>query len=414
MRVGIAADDLTSATDGATPFVLRGQRCTVHFDGSLAPVVAADIVSMNKDSRSRCREEAARRSTATALRLAGADILFHTVDSTIRGHLEAEVLAALSASGRKMALLAPAFPQAGRTTVGGLQFVDGTPVSQTSFAADPVHPVTQPSIRHHFPSVPDQMVRFCALDDVRMLSPASFVQGDEILLICDAATQHDLDLLVAAIAQPRDVLFCGSPGMARALAGRLAMQEAPCTVVPRAALPLAVVGSANITSERQKRLLLGDTAVAHVIVDPARAVESPEIAAQEALDRSAMALTRAKSLAVMVGDTQEPVSDPNRICEALGLVAAQLIRTLPVDGLVLTGGDTASAIFKALDIGEMLLCGELEPGISVGRVESPRPMGVITKAGGFGGVDVLAEAMEFLRNGGAGGATRIGPGLAML
>ena len=63
------------------------------------------------------------------------------VDSTLRGPLAAEIEAALAASGRTRAVVAPAFPATGRTTVGGVQHLDGVPVHATRFAHDPVSPV---------------------------------------------------------------------------------------------------------------------------------------------------------------------------------------------------------------------------------------------------------------------------------
>jgi D-threonate/D-erythronate kinase len=108
VQIGIAADDLTSTTDGAVPFVRSGHSCDVWFDYRFAPPPHTGVLSINKDSRARSRDEAERRARAATLKLGGVDVLYHTVDSTIRGHLEAEILAALRASGRKFALLAPA------------------------------------------------------------------------------------------------------------------------------------------------------------------------------------------------------------------------------------------------------------------------------------------------------------------
>src|SRR5436190_1924736 len=60
-----------------------------------------------------------------------------------RGPLAAELEAARAASGRTAAVVAPAFPATGRTTVGGVQLVDGEPVHRTRFARDLVSPVRE-------------------------------------------------------------------------------------------------------------------------------------------------------------------------------------------------------------------------------------------------------------------------------
>ncbi|MGO8565420.1 four-carbon acid sugar kinase family protein, partial [Rhizobium ruizarguesonis] len=71
--------------------------------------------------------------------LASAEILYNTVDSTIRGHVGAEVSAARAASGRAVSIVAPAFPAGGRTTEGGLQLLRGVPLEKTEFAMDTLH-----------------------------------------------------------------------------------------------------------------------------------------------------------------------------------------------------------------------------------------------------------------------------------
>ena len=127
--VAIIADDLTSAADGASPFVAPG-RAAIVARGRPSPRECA-VLAVDCGSRSASRSEAATRVAEATARLAGRDVLYKTVDSTLRGHVTAELQACFKASGRKTLVLAPAFPAAGRTTVGGIQLVDGVPVSET-------------------------------------------------------------------------------------------------------------------------------------------------------------------------------------------------------------------------------------------------------------------------------------------
>jgi uncharacterized protein YgbK (DUF1537 family) len=63
-----------------------------------------------------------------------------------------------------------------------------------------------------------------------------------------------------------------------------------------------------------------------------------------------------------------------------------------VGGLVLSGGDTAVAVARALGAHGLVVEDELEPGVPVGRLLGPRPLPVVTKAGGFGGPEALVLA----------------------
>jgi uncharacterized protein YgbK (DUF1537 family) len=64
---------------------------------------------------------------------------------------------------------------------------------------------------------------------------------------------------------------------------------------------------------------------------------------------------------------------------------------------VLTGGDTASFVLRALNASSILLAGELAPGIPWGIIQGGDAEGciVITKSGGFGRHDTLADAFDF-------------------
>src|SRR5690606_25502766 len=72
----------------------------------------------------------------------GKTILYKKIDSALRGPIAAELSGLLDALARAHRILvAPAFPAAGRTTVDGVQRLDGRPVHLTPMADDPLNPV---------------------------------------------------------------------------------------------------------------------------------------------------------------------------------------------------------------------------------------------------------------------------------
>ena len=155
-------------------------------------------------------------------------MLYKTVDSTLRGYIAEELEACFAASGRKSLVFAPAFPQAGRTTIGGIQLVDGIPVSESAYGHDPVHPARHSALADLVPN---------CIKNVTLL---------------DAVTQEELDSQIASIEDAELILWVGSPGMAAALSRRF---------VPAKTLPplidgisndvLVVIGSANLRSHIQ-------------------------------------------------------------------------------------------------------------------------------------------------------------------
>src|SRR3954463_8919764 len=145
-KVGVVADDLTGAADGGVQLARAGYRTAVAFHGEPVPAGGAARgggVGLDTDSRALAADAAAARRRAAARAVAGAPIVLKKIDSTLRGHVGAEVAAALEASGRGVAIVAPAFPPAGATPAGGVQRLDGEPVHRTRFAHDPVSPVRE-------------------------------------------------------------------------------------------------------------------------------------------------------------------------------------------------------------------------------------------------------------------------------
>ncbi len=338
--IGILADDLTSAADGTAPFVQRGLRALVG--RRRLPLQQATILAVDSGSRSLSASQAAQRASELAEQLASRDVFYKTVDSTLRGHVRAEIEAAFTASGRKMLVFAPAFPGAGRTTVSGVQLVNGIPVAETGYGRDPVHPA-----RH------SRLVE---------LVPSSI--GNVVIL--DAATQGELDVKIAALPDPESILWVGSPGMALALAKRLApVQISSDVTLAGGSEILVVVGSANPRSHRQAERIGVERGVA---------------------------LLRAPV---------ERIDDPNSILRDIAQAAARRVVDERCDVVIATGGDTMEAILEGLKISAFEILQELEPGFPLGRafLGNGRELLIAMKAGGFGDDDTLRRAIAQLRSG---------------
>ncbi|WP_246724692.1 four-carbon acid sugar kinase family protein [Rhizobium phaseoli] len=395
LKVGILADDLTSATDGAAPFVSMGHRCVVFTDHRGSPPENVAIVSVNKVSRAASVEDAVDRATQVAKSLMSADILYNTVDSTIRGHLGAEIMAALAASGRAVAIVAPAFPGGGRTTEGGRQLLRGMPVENTEFAKDPLHPITDSHLRPLFRGIPDAEVRFLGLAEIRALKSGELIADGRKLLIADAAIQEDLALLVKSAADPKSILWCGSPGLATALADYVGWADDIALSTAPAPLNLFVIGSINPLNREQCSRLIGTGNVQQITVNAEEASRSPVLAAQSALAQYSQSVSSGDViLTTSEGGTS---AQPRSVAMALGQAVRAIMDLHPVTGLFLTGGDTAESVLRELEIGSLDLLGEIEPGIPIGRTTGSHPIHIITKAGGFGSSNVLLKSAELLR-----------------
>ncbi|MGW7363483.1 four-carbon acid sugar kinase family protein [Streptomyces sp. NPDC054841] len=391
--VAILADDLTSAGDGAAPFRAAGFPARISLAGpDHGP--ATGVTAIDLDTRTGPADVAAALTARAATALSGADVVLKTVDSTLRGHLAAEIgaaLTALAASGRRTAVIAPAFPAEGRTTVGGVQLLAGRPVHETAFAEDPAHPVRCADLTRLIPgAVRADLVapQERTVSRGRTVSPGRTVSrllGTAPLVLADAACDEDLDALVAAVPDPGQVLWVGSPGLAAALARRLG--PGPGSPAPegdiRSSRPrvLVVVGSLHPAGHEQSaRFATRESGALVPVLDPA------------AVDLAERELA-ARSRALLHGPD---VRTEHSVPQALARAVVALASRDAFDALVLTGGETARTVLLALGARDLDLVDEPEPGIALGLLDHPRRISVALKAGGFGDRDTLRRLTDLI------------------
>jgi uncharacterized protein YgbK (DUF1537 family) len=356
-RVAIVADDLTGACDAAVGFTRAGYRAYVVFARGGEPDAGADVLAVDVDSRHRAPEEAARLVGDRVRALRDVPLLIKKLDSTLRGNVAVELEAALAASARGAAIVAPAFPRYGRTTAGGVQRLDGVPVHEGFAGRDPIAPARSSDLL--------ELLGRAAplgreeLGDRERIERLAHAGG---FIVADAETDDDLDTLVRSA--PQGVLWAGSTGLTQAF-GRVHADAAAHPGHDPAPRPgahrvVVAVGSLNPLARRQlARLREAGHARVAILASPERA------------------------------------ADPRAVATELGSAVLAEVRA-GADGVVLTGGDTASAALGALEATGFSLLGEVEPGIPVGILRGGHDILAVTKAGGFGSDDALTASVDAL------------------
>ncbi|HWP65306.1 MAG TPA: four-carbon acid sugar kinase family protein, partial [Candidatus Limnocylindria bacterium] len=230
----VLADDLTGACDIATALLPWSGPVVVETHAGAPRPAGAALWVRNTQSRTLPVAEA-RRAVQQAVADAGAAraVVLKKIDTALRGHLGAELEAAMEAAGAAEVFVLPAIPAVGRTTVGGVQLLDGVPVHRTAFAADPLHPVDRSEVAAHVERGSSRRCRVLALEEVRSRArlAAAIERGreaDETVFVCDAVTDDDLDAALAVLLErPRPLVLAGSLGLGRALRRRLAVDGSP-------------------------------------------------------------------------------------------------------------------------------------------------------------------------------------------
>lgn len=384
----VVADDLTGAADTGAGFVRSGLRTVVTWFRDELDVdvgAGADVLAIDTGSRGASAKHAAARTAQVtgALLAHGVKTIFKKVDSTLRGHIGAEVAAVLEAwYAGSIAIVAPAFPATGRTTVGGTQHVGG--------AVLPGPPIASMLARAGLNAelLDLSAVRSDGLTEAMMACLSRGVRA----VVCDAETEDDLQRVVrAGVALPVNPLWVASGGLARALAMTIARRnhtshaEGPTTSKPgppgSADGPaLTVVGSASPVARAQAAQVIASGA-AHVPVPVGESVEPGLTGKIERLLRSGRDV---------IVTLEGPTGGPGKPATMLGELLAS---SAPLVGaLIVTGGETATSVLRAWDTLGLRLAGEIEPGVPLSVSIAPRPIPVVTKAGSFGRPETLSYA----------------------
>ncbi|HTX33522.1 MAG TPA: four-carbon acid sugar kinase family protein [Bryobacteraceae bacterium] len=350
LDVLLVADDLTGACDAAAPFAAAGIRATVML-ALEADVGETRVLAVTTDSRGLPADEirGAMSAAAALLPAIPAQVVFKKIDSTLRGNTAVEIAAALETFGCRAAVVCPAFPAMHRVVRQGYLHV--------ATAADfgPVHVPTHLSSAHR------------AACELR-----AAVSGGDRMVSLDAECDADLDRIAAEIAALEGpILWAGSAGLAAALARSLNPGSYRAPKPARAGPVLFCIGSDHaVTLAQQAALLSARNTVP---------LECPAAAISQALVRGQHVLLR------IPRDPQAGAS----LCEWLPRA--------PAAALVLSGGDTASLVCRALGVTSIALCDEIVSGIPRGVLQGGAldGMPVVTKSGGFGNCDALIEIADY-------------------
>jgi uncharacterized protein YgbK (DUF1537 family) len=408
MTLLIIADDLSGAADCAIAFASAGLSTVVTLDAS-HDTGDASVVAIDTDTRRLSASQAAERTLMACQTLRKpAQRLYKKIDSTLRGNWAAEVASLQSFAG--LAIVAPAFPATGRTTVEGKVLVNGQPLESTDTwklehadrSADIAALLEGAGLRTAKLGL--STLRGDAAALARHI--VEIAGGDTQALIVDAQTTEDLQALATVTMSIDESMFwVGSGGLAREIAGLPAMAknaaQRPESVREKHAPTLVLVGSLSGVSERQCAMLKERASIGELVVPPAVLRQGKAHADWAGWEiRIGEYLRRGDDLLLRIG--RDEAFDPAEGARLSTLLAAMVRPHFShVGGLVATGGETARAMLGAVGIGSLQLLCEIEAGVAFGRPissrEGHRP-GVVTKAGAFGTDHALYAAWLHMNN----------------
>lgn len=423
VKLAIIADDLTGACDSGIKLKNLGAATTVIVDvdrcGEL-PCGENRVISVSTNTRSACVETAADEVSriVSMLKREGVQSFYKKVDSVLRGNTGCEVEACRVCAGADFALVAPEFPDNGRTIENGkLHIRSGNGISVCADALEAVRA-----------TAPNANCARIGLSDVRagkdklVRAIEAQVKAGAVIIIADAVTNLDMQLLAQAAEYfGSRCLPAGSAGWlpylcdSRGFDGGVEGCDAAAFSTEGKHV-IICVGSRHPVTLAQVTDMKAVGDYSHYLIEMSdddhlsaengvtELLNSIRSDAEKGRVSEGVLVTTTSIYGGVLGDELQLLTkntDNKEVVNALSEAVSGIFDVIPVGGLVLTGGDTADGVLTRLGCGRLELFSEPLTGMVAGLADiGGEKLPVITKSGGFGGYDALDELFRYISSGG--------------
>ncbi len=419
LLLGCIADDFTGATDLANNLVRAGMRVVQTIGVPAAPLdVGVEAVVVALKSRTIAPADAVAQSLAALrwLQAQGAQQFYFkvcsTFDSTPQGNIGPVTDALMAALSAGFVAVTPAFPDNQRAVFKGHLFVGDVLLSDSGMRNHPLTPMTDANLVRVLQAQTQRRVGLVehgvvARGAAAIAERMAQLQRDGVAMaIVDAIRNDDLVQLGQALKGHK--LVTAGSGVAIGLPANWGLAPSPgAAVLPAAGgLKAAVSGSCSVATNGQ---------VAHARaagmpvfgIDPLQLAAGTDVTAQalawarERLAAGPVLITAsAEAAQLQAVQAQLGASRAGELVEhTLAAIGRGLVQ-LGVRQLVVAGGETSGAVVQALEITQLQIGAQIDPGVPWCAAQSPAAGGqllhITLKSGNFGTADFFSKAFAAL------------------
>lgn len=411
IRLFVVADDVTGALDTGVKFAVSGIPTKIITD------IKYDFSKMDPSMKVLVMDAGTRHLTLQAaydtvydvVRRAvavGIPFIYKKTDSALRGNIGSELTAALKASGETMLTFLPAYPSMARTTIGGVQYLEGIPIHETVFGQDPFEPV--------YCSYIPKIIKLQSEIPVRVIKLKEHFKPQKENGICvfDCETREDLYRIASELNNEGVLrIMAGCAGLAGVLPEVLGLRGIP-TAEPKLHHPLLVV-SGSVNEISQKQLFYAENNGFK------RVTLTPEQKLEPAFLDSTEGEVLFQSVRVLCGENSPLIIDTNdmfsktatvdyarkhnisneqvrvRITNTLGRILKAVVDAGIESTMLVSGGDILMGFMQQVDCREIIPVYEIESGVVYSQFQyQGKPFQIISKSGGFGNEQLLVSLAE--------------------
>ena len=424
--IGIIADDLTGANDTSLQLFLRGCKTQVAFgeDISIDENLKTEVFAMSTETRNvdaKTAHEKVLNVSENILKKYNFEYIYKKIDSVLRGNIAVEVVTLLDSLEYDAAVIFPAFPNEGRTTIGGFHLVKGIPLQRTEVSRDPACPIMESNIINLLKSqLPEEMANYTDLISLDVVMKGAgpiltklndLISKGKKLIVADAVSTTDLEQIAFAVTKSSyKILPVGSAGAAQAL-GKIWHPDTDEDLVKEPQVPnlpkLVVSGSAtDLTASQIKRLQENDNIenTYFIAIKPQNIFSNDfEEIAERVLNNLIKDNTVIIHSSELIENTEELSSllieneltkevFISKICDYLASVTKTVLSQKEAV-LITVGGETSYKCCRAIGSKNLQIIDTVAPAIPLG-VDHKGQL-IVTKSGNLGTQNTLIDVVRY-------------------
>ena len=425
----IIADDLTGANDTALQYFSSGIPAKIiidsNYDISKDETNNIEVFAYSTESRNLNKEEALNNIVETTKKIKQ-DInsvnFYKKIDSTLRGNVGIELVALLEIFKKDAAIIAPAYIEENRTTIGGYQLLNGIPIERTQAALDPKAPISESYIPNILKKDINpqlfELISSINFDKVAKgagpisLKIKELIQKGKKIIVADAMSNVDLEQISLAINKSGfDILATGSAGLAKAInkiQNNDNLYKKPqhiknCPNHPR----LIISGSATQLAKKQIQKMVDEKSCMCVNLEAEDIIENKKEFLDLILEKLSQNIDVIVHSSYISGEEinkNENIKDnlvdagisksefADMITEYLSDLVAQINEKQEFI-LIMIGGETSFKSLKKINSKYLQIVDAILPAIPL-CIDSNGKI-TVTKSGNFGNANTLIEIIDY-------------------
>ena len=428
--IGIIADDLTGAGDTALQFFMKGSNTEIIFEPKeeFKNHLNVDTWALSTETRNEDAKIAAEKIWDTAVKFQNnlkIENFYKKIDSTLRGNIAIETLSMLDAIGYDAAVIAPAFIQEGRMTIGGYQLLKGVPIERTDAARDTYAPIYDsyiPDILRK--QLNENLHDIVGLIELKTVAKGAFnittklnelIEKGKKLIVVDAVSLVDIKQIVLSIEKSQyKILPVGSAGLANALSEIwLPNEEKEAVEKKLPILPKLILSGSktSITASQINNLAMDDDIENCYFIDLklndilSTNIEAISKRIVQNLGKDNVVIVHVSKLEDEIkteygtgrlideGITREKLAD--KITDYIAELA-QATNKLANYVLITIGGETSYKCTKALNCEYLQITDTILPAISLSMDSNAKF--IVTKSGNMGSTTALIDIINYFKH----------------